>query len=259
MNTFSVTAAIKIGDEANGIKLNESLEYSIPLVLTGIVISNPHDNGLIDIKFEIQASDTPEAMFLAESELLKLSNILSWRYNISIRSYKVISLSHVKKEDDGSNSRRISIDVMDFALTGSKVSVTIGLGKESLDGLKKVIEEGTTIDYENVLMMWREAVSEPSKQLQFILYYRVLEYVTSHLLGTDVEKYIIENEPSIETEQATRRGKGVTTVSIYTYLRDNMHPNGGKSFPFQKLEQYLIPLANLTRKAIAEKYPDLMK
>ncbi len=258
MNKFNVAAAIKIGDGGNGISLNEPLEYNTSSGLKGIVSSNPNDNDLIDIRFELQAQDNPQAMFLAESELLKLSNVLSWRYNVSTGSYKVVSLSRTQEERDGSGSRRISVDVMDFAMTADRVSMTLGLGRESLDRLKRVFEEEVDTERENVLMMWREAVSETSKQLQFILYYRVLEHVAKYLLGIDVEKYIIASEPSVETEPSTRRGKGVTRVSIYTHLRDNMHPNGGKSFPFQKLEQYLVPLANLARKAITEKYPDLM-
>ena len=97
--------------------------------------------------------------------------------------------------------------------------------------------------------MWREAASQDAPGLKFFLFYRTLEHICGGSRKS-ADKYILADFP--ETELAKDRD-GKTDISIYTFLRDNVHAKS-PSFPFEKIESMLPQLQNIVRKAIQSKW-----
>ncbi len=120
--------------------------------------------------------------------------------------------------------------------------------KYETENLSVKIMNDLDTSFQDVLMMWREAISADSIAIQFLLYYRILEHLNGSRKKADT--YIISKDPNIEL----RKGQFGEDITLYTYLRDNIHAKTPK-FPFMEIEKSLSPLSLLVSNAIKESFP----
>ena len=125
-----------------------------------------------------------------------------------------------------------------------RMSMNVTLNSQGIQILSDRLASNSTVPDE-VQFMWREAISEPSKSLQFLLYFRILEYIKGKRSKADA--YIKEVEPTVPLE----KGQYGEDISVYTYLRDNIHAKN-PSFPYNDIERYLPKLSgiNMQKKVI---------
>lgn len=98
--------------------------------------------------------------------------------------------------------------------------------------------------------MWQEAISNDSDELKYLLLYRILE----KLIGgrKEIDQWILSQEPQTKMIKNSR-SKKKKEVTIFTYLRDQIHPKQ-PDFPFDEIKNYLPKLQDLARKAISNKF-----
>jgi hypothetical protein len=96
--------------------------------------------------------------------------------------------------------------------------------------------------------MWREAISTEASALKYLLLYRLMEF----LFRSNTEQltnWIKTKETSVQIFHDRQRGD----TTIYTYLRDSIHPKQ-KRFPLQDINNLLPGLQSLAKEAIREKF-----
>lgn len=245
MTTFLISATIEAGLDP-AVFFPESIKYDTDDV--SVVITNDENGNkpLFHIKLSILCDTLETAKSVTESELTKIANTLSWEQGLKIKGFDVISAEYI-----GEKGER-NIVVLPGAL---RFNVTIGTariaGKEGSEKISKKLSSLFDPNFQYVLIMWREAISADSIAIQFLLYYRILE----HLSGsrTKADAYIISKNPSVEL----RKGQFGEDVSLYTYLRDNIHAKKPE-FPFTEIEQSLSSLSLLVSDAIKESFPQAL-
>lgn len=232
---FTISAVIKL-DPDRGIVLSKPLEYSPSGEISVSTSNNKEDHNQLDVSFSIKTETSDQAQFVANNELLKLVNILSWERSLPIKKFRVTSVQYSTKKDNQN-----MIVLVDTIRLSDHVSLSVSLNKQ---GIKILTDKLSTYDElkEDVIMMWREAISEESKTLQFLLLFRILEYLNGGREGADV--YIRKKQPDVKLKK-DRRGE----VSIYTYLRDNVHAKNPE-FPFKEFKNLLPSLSSLVRGAV---------
>jgi len=100
------------------------------------------------------------------------------------------------------------------------------------------------ISFEDVISMWREAISTESSALKYVRLYGLMEFLFANETG-ELTKWITnnDNEPLVQMFHYRMRKYGVT---VYTHPR-------GEPFPHTEINNALPKLRNLVRKAIRER------
>ena len=127
-------------------------------------------------------------------------------------------------------------------------SAMVTLGNKSLAKLVSDLGKDYSTDCEEAIYMWREAISNESPTLRYVLLYRLLEF----LFKSDTEKltsWIVSKEPNVQIFRDRRR----KDHTIYTYLRDHIHPKG-RTFPVKQIRDNESKLLTLVQQAIKEKF-----
>ena len=240
---FFIDAVINM-DPERGISFSVPLEYSNSDDVSVSISDNSEDKSKLNAKFKVRAESLEQAKFVTENELLKVANILSWEKAVPVKGFSINSSQYSSKEGNRNTvmfAKSITIDTYVSAFTTLKG-----------DSVKKLATRFESYDStaEDIMMMWREALSEDSESMKFLLYFRILEYIHGgKRIGAD--NYIRTKIPSVEIRKS---GKGNNeNVSVYTYLRDNIHAKNS-SFPYKEIRKYLSSLNSLTREAIKEKH-----
>jgi len=240
ISTFKLTASLKQSIDRK-IKFNEPLSYEVDNIKATIT-NHKDDESKLSIALDIDTTDTERARFIAEGELLRIANILSWEKSIPITNPRILSIENSHTEGN------TNIVVMTATYTiDTYVSLQVSLNSESVRLLSEKFNDGNQVP-EDIQLMWREAISEPSKSLQFLLYFRILEKVKDN--DKSVDAYIRFLQPDIELR---KDGHGKKEVSLYKFLRDNIHAKN-PSFPYQEIENCLTRLSDLVRNAVEAKY-----
>ncbi len=127
--------------------------------------------------------------------------------------------------------------------------VVKAIRQNDLDKVINNITKDNMNDLDEVMFMWREAISNESAMVKYYLLYRLME----HMLGTekDIDEWILGKEPGVTYPDKRKGKKGETT--IYTYLRDNIHPKQ-EAFPFREMRERLQGFQTLVRQCISEKF-----
>jgi hypothetical protein len=237
---FIVSAALS-QDPERSIKLSEPLVYQIENIKTTI-INNPEDDSKLSLTLEIDTTDTERAKFIAENEVLRVANLLSWEKSIPLTNPRVGAMHYSTKPGNMN-----AIGFVETLHMSVRMSMNVTLNTQGIQMLSKKLADCSGVPDE-VQLMWREAISESSKSLQFLLYFRILEYIQGKRSKADV--YIKEVEPTVRLE----KGQYGEDISIYTYLRDNIHAKN-PSFPYKDIERYLPKLSGIVRNAIESTYP----
>lgn len=238
---FIVSASLSQDSERN-IKLGEPLVYQIENIKTTI-INNEEDPSKLSLTLEIYTTDKERARFIAENEVIRIANLLSWEKSVPVKNPRVGAMHYSTKPGNMN-----AVAFVETLYVNARMSMNVILNQQGVKSLSDKLATDSLIP-ENIQLMWREAISEESKSMQFLLYYRLLEFIHDDK-RTRVDNYIKKTE----TEVPLEKGRNGEDITIYTYLRDNIHAKN-PSFPYKDIERYLPKLSSLVRKVIEDQYP----
>lgn len=224
------------------LRLSSDVNFTSPS-RASIVLSSKNDDKLA-VLIKLEAEDDTTAQGLSQLELSRICNVLSFYHNVSISKSRVTGMSYTKTTPEGNTEVAAAVKVSLHVTASAMVT----LGNKSLTKLVSDLGKGYSTDCEEVIYMWREAISDESPALQYVLLYRLLEF----LFKSDTKKltsWIVSKEPNVQIFRDRRR----KDHTIYTYLRDHIHPKG-KTFPMKQIRDNESKLRTLVQQAIKEKF-----
>lgn len=224
------------------LKLSETLSFDSP---SGAQIAlNSASNDNLSVQIVLEADDTAAAKEMAKIELDRISNLLSFFHDVPIEGSSIRGVSFVQVDAEGTKitvgEATVGIDAM--------LTVVRGFNPKSAKELRHQLEKVYPIHFEDILSMWREAISTESPALKYMLLYRLMEY----MFKNDTEAltaWVIQKEPSVRILKDRQRGD----ITVYTYLRDNIHPKI-KVFPHTQINNALPTFQRLVKQTLKEKF-----
>jgi hypothetical protein len=211
-----------------------------------VLIRGGPENNCLDVILKLVSDSKESAIILAENELERLSNLISWFHNIPVVRWKINGITSLRDE-----SSQNVVFMTGIGSLSAKATIMKTLGDESIKNLEKKLVKSYTSDFEEILIMWRQALAEESRGLKFFLLYQILEKLCGN--RSNVDNFIKSKITNVEMRNNGRNNK----VTIFTFLRDNIHPKTSK-FPYNEIEKYLTQIQDLVRKKIEEDfYSDL--
>jgi hypothetical protein len=171
---------------------------------------------------------------LAENELTRIASILCWEKGFQIKEQKITSIEYSNVEGNQN-----AIVIADMLYLKDHLSMKLTMGEETSNELTQKLLSPLESQEFDLLLMWKEAISQDSPSLEFLLHYRILE----HLCSGKVDDYIKQQNPKVEMVQD--RGP----ITVFRYLRDNIHSKKPQ-FPFKKMKELLPSLRKLSEVAI---------
>jgi len=209
-----------------------------------VILSSTKDNDLA-AKITLDADSAASAKEVAEIELNRIAGLISYFYDLPISEVKVTRTVSISVTSEGNI-------VPTAHLTGhgyltAKAFVVHGLEPKSVEELRHHLGKKYLDDFEDIASMWREAISTESPALKYLLLYRLMEFLFRSN-AEELTNWINAKEPSVQILHDRKRGD----TTIYTHLRDNIHPKQ-KKFPLQDINSLLPRLQSLVKDAIEEK------
>lgn len=212
----------------------------------GIVISSKSDDKL-SVLIKLEADNDATAQELAQLELSRICNVLSFYRNISISKSGVTGMSYTRATSKGYTDVACTVTV-GLHVTASAV---VTLGNKSLAKLVSNLEQGYPVDCAEVIYIWREAFSRESSVERFFSLYRLMEYLFRD--AKSIDEWIRSKDCSVQLFPRNKYRKYEHT--IYTYLRDNIHyKNEKRFFPIKEIQDNLQKFQALVQQAIKEKF-----
>ncbi len=214
-----------------------------------VSLSSESDDKL-SVLIKLEADNDNTAQELAQLELSRICNLLSFYRNISISKSGVTGMTCTRLSKGHT-------DVIAIATIGLKATANhvLTLGNKSLSKLVTNLEQDYSIDFEEVIYKWREALSRESSTDRFFSLYRLMEYLFSNI--KNMEEWIKQKDPSVQLVSGNKFRKYQHTV--YTYLRDNIHYKKEKRlFPWKEIQDNLSKFQTLVQQAIKEIPPPLL-
>lgn len=192
------------------------------------------------VEYIILSDSDQEAESIASLHLNFLANRISFQHNIPIKNTEITGVSY--QELNGPNKILTAKKFLRFKTSSRSKKILSG---ESINRLKEFLKEPLSFQIEEYLMMYRQALSEKSIGLKFLLLYRIIEKIIG---GRKVDQWIESVEPNVKKV----KNRNTKDITIYTYLRHNIHPKQPQ-FPYKEISNYVSKLVGLTEKAIEEK------
>ncbi|KPL04547.1 MAG: hypothetical protein AMJ90_00430 [candidate division Zixibacteria bacterium SM23_73_2] len=208
-----------------------------------VFIKNSPENKRLNVTVKVNSENKESAIIRAENELQRVSNLISWFHNVPIIKCRISGITFSKKKD----SQNVVVMMENLSLS-AKLCIMKTMGEESIKKFNEQLTKSYDRNFEEILIMWREALVEQSKGLKFFLFYRILERLCSS--RREVERFIEGKIISIERRNDWRGHQ----VTIFTFLRDNIHSKNQK-FPYKEIERHLPQMQNLVRTKIQESFP----
>ena len=222
------------------LKLDSPLSFSSPSEAP-VTLNSTNDNDLA-VGITLEADSEANAKAMAEIELDRISNLLSYFHNIPISGSRITGMVSVSVTPEGKK-----IVATEHVYLTENAIVVHGLGPKSVEELCQHLEKEYPDDFEDIASMWREAISTETPALKYLLLYRLMEFLFRSN-AEELTNWIKAKEPSVQILHDRKRGD----TTIYTHLRDNIHPKQ-KKFPLQDINSLLPRLQSLVKDAIEEK------
>lgn len=229
-------------------KLDKTLEVSSP---SGAQITlNPTDGSELAVGITLQANTDADAEEIAEIELERISNHLSYFKNIPISESKIEQVAQIAPRAPKSITRIKRVTAK------ACISVPIGFRPKDVEELRNHLVKGYNlcgegIRFEEVVSLWKQAISTRSPELKYLLLYRLMESLFEEDSRTKrITNWIYCKDPSAEPKYRPFRGKN--KITVYTYIRNRIHTKG-ELFPSGKIKGLLPKFQNLVRTAIKER------
>lgn len=233
------------------LKLEEEINFTSPYFCSEVKISSPEGcERELNVEMTVKAKSQEEAIEKGKIELKRVADLLGWFWEIPIIGRKITIVSHQTQQGD--------IRSAEFIGVKDEAWVTRLPDKELRGKLKNDLERKYPENFEEAISMWQEAISNDSDGLKYLLLYRILEKLIKNKERKgrkEVDRWILSQEPQTKMIKNSRskKKKEVKEVTIFTYLRDQIHPKQPE-FPFDEIKNYLPKLQNLARKAISNKF-----
>jgi len=192
------------------------------------------------VEYIILSDSDQEAESIASLHLSFLANRISFQHNIPIKNTEITGVSY--QELNGPNKKMV---IRESITLKSTLGIRKTLSGESINRLKEFLKEPLSFQIEEYLMMYRQALSEESIGLKFLLLYRIIEKIIG---GRKIDQWIESVEPNVKKV----KNRNTKDITIYTYLRHNIHPKQPQ-FPYKEISNYVSKLVDITKKAIEEK------
>ncbi len=224
------------------IKLDRTLSFSSPY--GALVTLNSTNDKDLTVGIALEADSRADTKAMAEIELNRISDLLSYFHDIPISGSRVTGMMSVSVTPEGKHIRTGEAIIWTDAI----LSRVKDLGPEDNEELGHHLEKEYPSDFEDIVYMWREAISTESPALKYLLLYRLVEFLfkTKPKALTD---WIRAKEPSVQIFHDRQMGN----ITTYTYLRNNIHRKQEK-FPLREINDALPRFQNLVKQAIEEKF-----
>lgn len=238
---YTINGMIKLSPISK-LRLSSKVDFISPSKANVSLSSESDDKLSVSIKLE--ADNDTTAQELAQLELSRICNRLSFHNNIGISKSRVTGMSYTSISSKGNTDVAAIVTVR----LKATANVVVTLGNKSLAKLTSNLEQDYSPDFEEVIFRWREAISNEASALRYFLLYRLLEF----LFNSDTKKltsWIISKEPQVQIVSDRKRGD----TTIYTSLRDHIHPKE-KTFPIQQIQETVSKLQTLVQQKFKEKF-----
>jgi len=242
MIKYEISGQLYFAEESQ-LSLENHLSYQTEDDLE-VLIKNSSENNCLDVILKVISENRELAVIRAENELERISNLISWFQNIPIIKWKINGITFSEKK----SSQNVVV-ITETATLSEKLYIKKTLSNESIKNFKKRLTKSYNNDFEEILIMWRQALAEESKGLKFFLFYRILERLCGN--RANVDKFIESKINSVE-KRSDGRNKN-KQVTIFTFLRDNIHAKGS-SFPYKEIEKHLPQIQDLAKRKIEEDF-----
>jgi hypothetical protein len=235
---YTANGTIKF-DRTAKFKLDTTVEFNSP---SGVRIAlNSRDDNDLAVRITLEEESEVDAKERADIELKRICDLLSYFYDISILRSQIAGIASEVVTPKGKHVRF----AIEFSATRTLVK---DLSPWFTPQLVHHLEKEYPLDFEDVISMWREAISMEVPALKYWLLYRLMEKLFRGNTKA-LTAWIKAKESSVECCSNEYRGKH----TIYTYLRDNIHAKPEqKVFPLQQMRVYLPRLQSLVRQRIEE-------
>ena len=211
-----------------------------------IVLSSKSDDQLT-VLIKLEADNDTTAQELAQLELSRICNVLSFYHNASISKSRVTGMSYTKTTSGGNTE---VATIVTFGLEMS-ANVVLTLGNKSITKLVSDLGKDYSTDFEEVIYIWREAFSRESPVERFFSLYRLMEYLFRD--AKSIDEWIRSKDRSVQLFPQNKYREYEHTV--YTYLRDNIHYKKEKRlFPIKEIRDNLQKFQTLVQQAVKEKF-----
>jgi hypothetical protein len=211
-----------------------------------VTLSSKSDEEL-SVLIKLKANDDTSAKEIAQLELSRICNILSFYHNIGVSRSRISGMSCISTSKGHTDSS--SMATVGLTASGEK---TVTLGERSLSKLVSCLQQDYSDDFEEVIDIWREAFSRESSVARFFSLYRLMELLCDNKVR-NLEEWIKKQDASVQLVAANKFRRCEHTV--YTFLRDNVHPKKErKNLPIQEIQVNLGNFQTLVQQRIKEKY-----
>jgi hypothetical protein len=238
-------AIIKISLESK-LALSKLLNYVSNSGIKVELSNHDKEDNVFIAKLRITSENIDDAQEICELELVRLTNILSWEHNLKIIEFRINGHQYSQKI--------VSQNAVFLAETihmADSISIKKIINSRGMDIMKKSLEKEIDYNLLDILTMWREAIADKSSTSKFFQLYRLMEFIQG--TRANVDDWILEKVPNVTKKISRKRGKD-DEVSIYTYLRDNIHYKKENKFPYKEIKDNVIAFECLVKEAINEKY-----
>lgn len=237
---YAINGMIALSGDSR-LKLSSSVDFVSASKASISLTSESADK--LSVLIRVEADNDTTAQELGQLELNRICNLLSFHSNIGISRSAITGMSRfVASEGQTNMVCRSTVDIR------CSVNVVLTLGDTALAKLASHLKQDYSSDFDEATLMWREAISNESSALRYLLLYRLLEF----LFESDTKaltSWIVEKVPDVQLKHDRNRGE----VTIYTSLRDHIHRKE-RVFPFTEIQGRVGELQALVQQRIREKY-----
>lgn len=226
-------------------KLNLAETVNFSSVSGARITLNSTDDGDLTMEITLEAETEADAEAMAEIELSRICSLLSYFCDIPISRGLITGMVVITPEGKRVEKQWFRADTVR--------SVVKDLEQESIEELVGRLEREYPQNFEDIVYMWKDAISQESEALKYLLLYRLLE----RLFGDDrktlrerMTQWIRFKEPAVQMFRSPPDAK--YKVTVYTYLRDYISHPKEKIFSMQYIKIHLPRLKNLVKQAIEE-------
>jgi hypothetical protein len=227
------------------LRLSSEVNFIAPSKAS-VVLSSMSDDKL-SVLIKLEADSDTSAQELAQLELTRICNVMSFYRNISISKCGVTGMRYTKTTSKGNTDVVVMVKVGLHATA----SAVVTLGNKSLATLVSNLKQDYSVDCAEVISIWREAFSRESSVERFFSLYRLMEYLFCDT--ESIDEWIRRKDSSVQLFAQNKYRKYDHT--IYTYLRDNIHYKKERIlFPIKEIQDNLQQFQTLVQQAIKEKF-----
>ena len=237
---YAINGMIRFSGESK-LKLSSKVDFVSPSKASVSLSSESADK--LSILIKLEADNDTTAQELAQLELNRICNLLSFHNNIGVSDSRITGMSHIVISEG-----QVYLSCRETLCISDTANVMLTLGDKALTILASQMKQDYSADFEEVISRWREAISNESSTLRYLLLYRLLEF----LFEGDTKKltfWIVNKDPKVQLVNDRKRGE----TTIYTSLRDHIHPKE-KAFPIKEIQGNVSRLQSLVQQRIKEKY-----